>query len=316
MDLIYASFENGAFVELCYLNDCIVDGEVGKDTNNDTTLKIYDTTDLLKVGNHILHEEIGGVIDGYKIDTQEQSVTYHISNWFKMLEKVIIEPSEQNAYRYVDAASLVSIIDEELEGVIKLNENDLMCPVYEKVRYQSVLYVFDKLNENLNGMQPFSFKYENGCMNIKHHDLSTTDVTFNNDYGVKMLVDYQENYNHLIALGSGELANREVLHFFYDNGTVSTNDHKKARKTYVLDEANVESSEKLNQDAINKLKEVAITKTLEVEILEGDYNIGDIMHVKEATMGFDEKIMITQKIYTGNITNGISDIKIDYKVGG
>ena len=315
MDLIYAVFKNGSFIELCYLNDCVVDGEVGKDTKNDTTIKIYDTSNLLEVGNYILHEEIGGIIDGYKIDTQEQSVTYHVMNWFGMLDKVVIEPSENSSHRVVDGEYLASLIDVNFKGAIKLNPNALTCPIFEKVRYESVLSVFDKLNKNMNGTEALSFRYENGCMNIRHGSITTLEVVLNNDYGIKMLVEYQENYNHLIALGSGELENRQVLHYFYNNGVISTNDHQQTRRTYVYDYPNVESLEELQAKAKNKLKEIACNKSVSTIIEHGHYNIGDILHVKEDITSFDEEIIITQKIYTGEIVKGISNIKIDYKVG-
>ena len=99
----------------------------------------------------------------------------------------------------------------------------------------------------------------------------------------------------------------------------ATNLYEKTGDIYLcskqLRHRNVTTTQRYAELSKEKLKEVAEIKKVTVEIEDGDFNIGDSLRVQEKTMNFDSDIMITQKVYTGNIVNGVACIEVNYKVG-
>lgn len=322
MELIYATFEGGKLIEDSYITDCKVDCELGNGTNNDTEITIYNTTNLLEVGNYILNDDIGGVIDGYKIDTSDNSVVYHVLTWRGILDKKIIPMDTGQDYRQVDKSLLADCINRNCDGVLKAKTEEIVCPNTLEVRYQSYLDVFNMIDNEVEDGAILNFYYDcdDGCIYVSNNQTNSIDepIEISNDTNISLVVKEQYDYNHIIALGSGQLGNRDVLELYYnDDGTITIHpkNYDKSLKTYVYDYSNVESYDELKKAAIKKLGEIAVIKETHVDILSGDYRINEVIHVREYTTHFDEQIKISQKIYTGAIERGISKIKIDYKVG-
>jgi hypothetical protein len=122
--------------------------------------------------------------------------------------------------------------------------------------------------------------------------------------------------NHLICLGSGDLAERQVIHLYADKqGEISHTQSLKGidEVTAVYDYANVESLEELEAEGIEKLKEYVTggCVKLSFDAESNVYDIGDIVGAKDIITGITVTTQISSKIVT--INKG--QISIEYKVG-
>jgi hypothetical protein len=123
--------------------------------------------------------------------------------------------------------------------------------------------------------------------------------------------------NHLVCLGRGELAAREVLHLYVDaRGNVSTTQHftGMAERMDVYDNANAESLEELEAGGRERLQELAQTDEVKVTVDEDTdaYDVQDVLSAMDRTVGLFVEAEITKKIV--NIDNG--EITISYELGG
>lgn len=122
--------------------------------------------------------------------------------------------------------------------------------------------------------------------------------------------------NHVICLGKGELADREVIHIYADkDGNISDTQVffgiDEVTDTY--ENANAESSEELRQGGIDKIKEAWNSDELNFDFDsdEETYDIGDIVGAKEDVTGVEVSAEITKKIVS--IKN--NSTTISYEVG-
>jgi len=122
--------------------------------------------------------------------------------------------------------------------------------------------------------------------------------------------------NHVICLGKGDLAEREVIHVYADaEGNISDSQVffgiEEVAETY--ENANTESSEELRQGGIDRIKESweGSEVNFDFDANEISYDIGDIVGAKERMTGIEVNAEITKKIVKiqDNTTT------ISYKVG-
>lgn len=126
--------------------------------------------------------------------------------------------------------------------------------------------------------------------------------------------DKQNRVNHLICLGQGELADRQVIDLYVQqDGTIGDNQFYFGidEVTDVYDYSSAESLEELRKGGIERLKELRDGKSIEVNVEDMDLELGDIIGGKEEITGITVERPITQKIV--RIKNG--NATIEYKVG-
>jgi hypothetical protein len=146
-----------------------------------------------------------------------------------------------------------------------------------------------------------------------------TDTTeFSQDYTAPLEseIDYSKAYNHIIALGSGELTARTVVELWrMDDGTITTTAQPAGinDKQITLDYPNAESTQELTDAAIAKLIEYSPAQIVKIDLSEIDANLqlGDVVGGSDQVTGLSVKSQITQKI----ITIDGNGLKINYKVG-
>lgn len=127
--------------------------------------------------------------------------------------------------------------------------------------------------------------------------------------------DYRAGVNHLICLGTGELAERQVIHLYADTSyTIS-----KTQTIFGVDEvaavydySSAESLEELEKGGIQRLRELSNYKSLKIGLNEIDAQIGDIVGGEEQITGISMKTQITNIIVKID-TKG--KLTITHKVG-
>jgi hypothetical protein len=126
---------------------------------------------------------------------------------------------------------------------------------------------------------------------------------------------YSQKVNHLVCLGKGDLAAREVIHLYVDQfGRIGSTQYYTGVDEYAETYDN-SSTENLESDGIKKLKELLSTDKAEIDVAETEspmYDIGDIVGATELKTGVKVAETVTQKIV--KIQNGV--VSTEYKTGG
>ena len=121
--------------------------------------------------------------------------------------------------------------------------------------------------------------------------------------------------NHLICLGRGELAEREVIHLYADQ----TGNIGDTQYYFDLDEVTAtydnSNSDDLRSDGIQAFKELRDTDTAKMALRESEglsFDIGDIVGATEYDFNISISAAVSQKIV--RINNGV--VSTEYKTGG
>lgn len=320
MDLIYT---NTNFEDVGVLEDYTFDLAFGAD-ENDFEIAINSESHCIKPNCLLYIEgtEYGGIVDGMRVVTQENKLVYFGRTWHGILETKILQPDAGADYLIVsgEANEVIGSLLERIglsEKFIASGENSgLVLKDYKFDRYIPAYSGIIKMLESVSGKIKFIFK--DGKVVVSAFPLIdySQDEQFDNDQ-VEMEIEKKVNQiNHLICLGTGELAERQVIHLYADKeGNISKNqtffgfDERVATYDY----SNVKSLEELETSGIKKLSEYITEGKVEMNFAaeETIYDIGDIIGAKEIITGTFVKEKITKKIVT--IQKGQTNI--EYKVG-
>ncbi len=142
-----------------------------------------------------------------------------------------------------------------------------------------------------------------------------TESPVDGDIATLTVEQHQKKVNHLICLGKGDLAAREVIHLYADNlGNVGDVQYYTGLDE-ISDVYDNSNSDNLRSDGIKRLAELRNIDKAEISIFEMEgltYDIGDIVGATEYRSGIKVAEAVTQKIV--KIKNGVASI--EYKVGG
>lgn len=323
MDLIIA---DSNFNELGYLKKYELDLEIGKYgvSSNDFQLTI-NTDDMVDGFSYdslfyIENTEYGGFVENIKVDTQNKTISYLGKTFRGMLEKEYIQPPSGQAY-----LNLKGEANKCINELTHRKFNDLFVVDDVGLSEININYSIRDLNllqalENALGTQDAKIgiiHHSDGLVHLhalKINDLSDS-IQYDNNYKVGMVVQTKKKpYNHILALGKGELTDRlRVNLYLQKDGTWSDTEYYKGldRKSYKYDDTNAEVLEELKSNAIKKVIEENGTDTLEISFESDNADLFDIVSTKEQITGAYFKSQITQKIL--KITN--NSIAISYKVG-
>ena len=320
MDLIYM---NNAKEDQGVLHDYKLDLAFGHD-ENDFELQIPASAHCCGAGFYLYIEgtEYGGIVDGIGSDTDTAEATYTGRTWHGLLNSKIIEPDAGEDYLVLtgEANTILAALIHRL-GLSDLftasgDDSGLTITGYKMNRYIAAYDGIRKMLGTVKGKLRFTFA--DGKVRLSAHpradhtqagDLDSDQV----DLKVKR---HYHPVNHLICLGRGELAARQVIHLYVDAaGNISKTKTFTGmdERTAVYENASVESLEDLETGGIDRLNDLALADEVEASLDEdGDqYEIQDIVGATDNVTGLTATAEITKKIVT--IENG--QITISYKVG-
>lgn len=318
MDLIYT---NLAFEDQGVLKDYALDLAFGSDENDfELTLasgQQCETGSLI----YIEDTEYGGIIDGIKIVTKDNELTYSGRTWHGILASKIIEPDSGEDYLILsgEANEIISalLIRTGLSDLFMASgENSgLVINNYQVERYVDAYSAITKMLSQVSGKLKFTFKQGKVVLSACPVVDYTEDEEFESN-NVEMEIEIRRSVNHLICLGTGELAERQVVHLYTDkDGNISRTQSffDLDEITAVYDYSSVESLEELIKGGEEKLAEYAVTNVAQMDFdaEKNIYDIGDIVGATDVITDISAREKIVKKIVT--ISNG--QVNIEYKVG-
>lgn len=261
--------------------------------------------------------EYGGKIDGLKIDTSKATVYASGRTWRGILGSKVLEPVGNYYTVSGDANAILAQI------ITKTNLGSLFAAATRESK--TISHKFKRYQDAYSGIIEMLAK--NGLKLTLHWngsrvELAAEEITdwANEQEMTSDLFDFviEKNtaaVNHLIGLGQGELAERQVVHRYIDkDGNISTRQYYTGEKeiTATYENTNAEDLQALTEDTEDKLKELAIEDGLKITAKNISADIGDSFTAYEVTTGLTAKQYVISKI--SNITE--TSEKINYKVGG
>lgn len=305
MDLIYT---NANKEDIGVMKDYTLDLAFGSD-ENDFECKIAESQHCCKKGFflYIENTEYGGIVDDIAVDVDE--VTYSGRTWHGILNSKILCPDANADYLVVSGEAnsvLASLINRMgLNSLFKASSDSSGVTItnYKMNRY---IEGYDGIIKMLKAYgAKLKIKFSNGFVELSAKPIVdySQDEQFDTDL-IALAVKKRGNVlNHVICLGKGELAGREVIHVYADaNGNISETQvfTGLAEVAGVYENANAEDSAELKQGGIDMLKAAWASDEIDFDFVDDaeSYDIGDIVGAEEHITETDVTREITKKIVT------------------
>lgn len=305
------------------VHDATLDLAFGSD-ENDYECKLASVNHCCKEGHFLYFEgtEYGGIVDDIYIDTEKDEITYHGKTWHGILNAKVIEPDAGQDYLVLngEANEMLAFLIARmgLEGLFRASTDASGINIgnYQMNRYIKGYDGIRKMLKASGGKLNISFKDSFVELSAKPIVDYSKDEQFDTDQiGFNIKKRYHP-LNHVICLGKGDLAEREVIHVYADaNGNISN-----TQKFFGVDEVadiyenvNAGSSDELREGGIDIIQKSWASSEIDFDFSPDDYvyDIGDIVGAKERLTGIEVNAEITKKIV--KIQN--NETTISYKVG-
>lgn len=321
MDLIYT---DGKRIDQGVLSAYAFDLSFGG-SENDFELTLGASEPSLDFGAFIYIEgtEYGGIIDGKNTNSNSDTITYTGRTWHGLLNSKVIQPDAGADYLILsgEANELLGVLIDRLDlgALFQANTtaSDINIKTYKFKRYDLAYdAIADMLGDNDAKLK---ITWDNRTVILSAEPIvDYTEAPVDGDMASLKVERHANKVNHLICLGQGNLAEREVIHLYANQfGGIGDSPSFTGLDEYAAtyENTNAESSDILRSEGVKKLKELWGTDTAEMTLYESDelvYDIGDIVGVDDIKSGNSVEATVTQKIV--KINNGV--IKIEYKTGG
>ena len=291
---------------------------------NDYELTLGASEPVLEYGAFVYIEgtEYGGIVDGMRTNTDVETLTYMGRTWHGIMNSKVIQPDSGQDYFIVSGdanAILAQLVNRlGLGGLFaaKEEESGINISRYQFQRYCKGYDGIRALLESNGAKLKIEWKGRKVLLYAARID-DYTDTPVDGDEATLTGEHHENKVNHLICLGRGDLAEREVIHLFVDQfGRIGNVQYytglNEIAETY--DNNSAESSEELRTEGISQLEQLRNNDSAEISSPEGRtqaYDIGDIVGASDVRSGVTASAAVSQKIV--KINDGV--IKIEYKTG-
>lgn len=321
MDVIYTDAKR---VDLGVLDKYKFDLSFGA-SENDFQLEVSsDSVDLeFRAFVYIEDTEYGGIVDIRKTTSDNEVTTYLGRTWHGVLNSKVIQPDSGEGYLTVsgDANRVLSTL------MGRLTLTDLFSVNTAASGITITSYKFPRYCKGYDGIRDMlaahgaklQMRWTGRMVELSAIPVvDYTEAPVDNDMAVLDVEKHGQKINHLICLGKGELADREVVHLYVNNSgqivdTPTYTGLDEYADTY--DYSSAESSEALRDYGIKQLEKLRDVDKSEMSLNEDVdlvYDIGDIVGATDVRSNLSVSATVTQKIV--KIDNGTMDI--EYKTGG
>lgn len=320
MDLIYM---NERKKDIGVMKNFTLDLAFGEDENN-FELSTVTENNVCESGYYLYVEgtDYGGIIDQIKVKTSSNSLKYIGRTWHGILASKIIQPDEGQDYLILsgDANQVLAELVQRmgLDDLFTASENlsGLTVKNYKMNRYIDGYKGMCKMLQSVGGKLNIIFREGYATLSAQPSVDYSKDEEFDSS---QISFEIKKNYkptNHVICLGTGELANRTVIHLYADqDGNVSNTQtfFGMDEVCEVYDCSNAESDEELEEGGREVIEKSWNSNSVKIDFTNASsvYDIGDIVGAKENTTG----IFISQRIIKKIVTIKNDRATISYKVG-
>ena len=260
--------------------------------------------------------EYGGLINGIKSNTAEKTVTIKGRSWRGFLEKKIIRPPSGSDYKVI-SGELNTVIrtllaDAELTPLFRGSTEDTEVSVtsYQFNRYTTLRKGLKKLLASVDYRLKLTYVQQEGgaAGYVKVEAVPMVDYSSTIEVSQDSQIDFvieQDKYqtNHLICLGSGELAQRMVVDLYVqEDGSIGTTQYYTGLDDIqeIYDYSSVESQDDLIKQGTQRLSEIMDGQKMQMDVAKIgiDVGIGDTVGGRDYITGTQVSKPVMNKIYT------------------
>jgi len=231
MELILTDVDG---IDIRYLDFIKADFDIGGDNDFEIIVNADEWKDDVRFGARVYvpNTEYGGIIGELETNTADNTVTLRGFTWRGLLQKKIIIPPANQAYKTVSgdlAVNLSNTIANSFDGIIKADTNPIgISLTYSYDRYTDMLSGLSKmlLQKNYKLKMEYKQKEEGAAGFVLISAVPVIDysdkIELSQDSRMDFIMKFKKNVvNHLIVLGSGELENRNVLNLYlHSDGSI------------------------------------------------------------------------------------------------
>lgn len=320
MELIHADSE---FNELGFIDFNQFDGVISlapelesNDWEADICADDFERYDV-KIGDYLYFPdtEWGGPIEKIEHVSSRGVIKIYGITWRGMLIRKVIVPPTGTSHldtRGVELSAVISVIL-NITGLGKLftGPSELTGKISKRqFRYNTV---FEGINDMLNDVDCrleliLDADSKKVVLSVKDVIDHSDEIEFSEDYDMSFTSTLATaQYNHIIALGQGELEERTVQHvWLLPNGTTTTDSNADGiltglqEKTLVYDYPNCEEIDELIDGAKKKLLEYATENAINFDWNSADIDLplGDKVGMRDRITGMSDVKTISQKLLT------------------
>ena len=318
MDLIYT---NAKRVDQGVLSAYAFDLSFGAD-ENDFELTVGSDEAMIEFGAVVYMEstEYGGTVGGIKASTNGETITYNGRTWHGILNSKVIQPNAGADYLIVsgDANEVIAFL------IARLGLSGLFVAAEELSGVNISNYKFNRYCKGYDGIRAMlaasgaklKIAWLNRSVMLSAELIGDyTDSPVDGDIATLTVEQHRDKVNHLICLGKGDLAEREVIHLYVDQFGRIGNVQYFTGLDEICDTYENSNSDDLQSDGIARFQELRNNDKAEIALSETEglsYDIGDIVGASEIKSGISVATTVTQKIV--KINNGV--VSTEYKTGG
>lgn len=318
MDLIYT---NAAREEQGVLQAFELDMAFGAD-ENDFECTVAARNHVCGNGSLIYFEgtEYGGMVDSIESNTAADDVTYSGRTWHGILNSKVLEPDSGESYLVLNGEAnevLASLI--QRMGLSELfsastEDSKLTISSYKMNRY---IMGYDGIMKMLAAVgAKLKIAFTNGVAVLSAHPIKdyTKDEEFDSDLVPFTAKRNYKSVNHLVCLGSGELAERLVVHLYADAaGNISEKQTFTGLNeiTAIFEYSNISERAELVSEGKAKFKELLPSDEISIDFdadSEG-FDVGDIIGAVDHITGLSAYTTIKKKILS--VKNGQITIALE-----
>ena len=318
MDLIFTNSER---VDQGVLSAYAFDLSFGAD-ENDFEMTVGANEAMLEFGSFAYMEgtEYGGIVDRIKTSTNGETITYKGRTWHGIMNSKVIEPDTGEDYLVAsgDANEVLSFL------IARLGLSGLFVAAEDLSGVNISNYKFNRYCKGYDGIRgmlaangaKLKIEWANRSVVLSAEPISDyTESPVDGDIATLTVEHQKQKVNHLICLGKGDLAAREVIHLYADQSGNIGDVQYYTGLSEIVDTYDNSNSDDLRSDGIKRLTELRNTDKAEIGLPETEgltYDIGDVVGATEYKFGISVAATVTQKIV--KINNGV--VSTEYKTGG
>ena len=333
MDIIHAdtALAEIGFVDEIHSFDAEISQELDADINvNSFSLTVSEQVweaDPIETGHYLYSPgtEFGGRVERIQHSTLRKTVTISGVTWRGMLFRKIIQPAESDYFTITATEANTAIgylVGSSLGAAFAVSSADSGITITNKsFRYTNLLLGLEDMLAEEGAALQITFDQATKLITLAARpivDYSST-IDLSQDYGTDMVTTEGgfDRFNHIIALGAGELSARDIVHVYrLADGTITTTPpawvNTDADWVTTYDYPNPETVAILQQGAEKRAKEYAPLKQVEIDpsVAGLDLLLGDIVGARDRLTGMVGTATVVGKI----LTAGMGGVKLETRV--
>ena len=273
---------------------------------------------------YIPNTEYGGIFKRLVSDTRTATISVEGYTWRGMMRNKIIQPLAGQDYA-TDVGDINTIVKSRVEdafgGLFTGSEPIGVIASYQYKRYCTL---YDGLTELLASVgYKLRLRYDQVLKRVIADAVPIIDYSKQIEFSSDMDANYHVSQdrcgvNHLICLGSGELAQRTVIHLYSDGkGNISQNQtfFGSDEIAQVYDYAGADAAQLL-QSGTQQLKSLQSGDDFSLDVEGAEFEIGDIVGGRDYVTGITMRakvIGVLRKSVGGDVSTEytISDVLED-----